>query len=110
MSEPSRVDDHAAFPTLDGNQLATLDALGTRRSVAPGEYLYREGDATYDFFVVVSGAVDIVLRVDDEERVVAVVPSDAGRSACLLGEGEDRSLQLQVDPVKLHGNAIPHQP
>ena len=70
MSEPSPVDDPAAFPTLDGNQLATLDALGTRRSVAPGEYLYREGDATYDFFVVVSGAVDIVLRVDGEERVI----------------------------------------
>ena len=70
MSEPSPVDDPAAFPTLDGNQLATLDALGTRRSVAPGEYLYREGDATYDFFVVVSGAVDIVLHADGEERVI----------------------------------------
>jgi thioredoxin reductase (NADPH) len=41
--------DDAAFPTLDGPQLAALDALDTRRSVAAGEYLFREGDATSDF-------------------------------------------------------------
>ena len=36
-----------------------------------GDYLYREGDPTYDFFVVVSGAVDIVVHSDGEERVIA---------------------------------------
>jgi thioredoxin reductase (NADPH) len=60
----------AAAPTLGDRELAALDALGTRRSVAAGEYLYREGDPTYDFFVVVSGAVDIVLNSDGEERVL----------------------------------------
>ena len=59
-----------AAPTLDDRQLAALDALGTRRPVAVGEYLYREGDAAYDFFVVVSGAVEIVLHADGEERVL----------------------------------------
>ncbi|MEA3056904.1 MAG: thioredoxin reductase [Actinomycetota bacterium] len=59
-----------AAPTLGDRELAALDALGTRRSVAAGEYLYREGDPTYDFFVVVSGAVDIVLNADGEERVL----------------------------------------
>ena len=48
-------DDTTAFPTLDGGQLAALDALGTRRAMAAGEYLFREGDATYDFYVIVSG-------------------------------------------------------
>jgi thioredoxin reductase (NADPH) len=66
----SLVDDAAAFPTLDDAQIATLDALGTRRSIAAGEYLYREGDTSYDFFVVVSGAVDIVVHSDGEERVI----------------------------------------
>jgi thioredoxin reductase (NADPH) len=65
------VGDAAAFPTLDENQLAALDALGTRRSVAIGEYLYREGDAAYDFFVVTSGAVDIVIHSDGQERLIA---------------------------------------
>jgi thioredoxin reductase (NADPH) len=63
-------DDAVAFPTLDANQLAALDALGTRRSIAAGEYLYREGDATYDFYAVVSGAVDIVMHSDGEERLI----------------------------------------
>ena len=34
--------DDPAFPTLDDAQLAALDALGTRRSVASGEFLYAE--------------------------------------------------------------------
>jgi thioredoxin reductase (NADPH) len=66
----SIVDDAAAFPTLDDAQMAALDALGTRRSVAVGEYLFREGDPTYDFFVIVSGAVDIVVHADGAERVI----------------------------------------
>jgi thioredoxin reductase (NADPH) len=65
------VDDPVAFPTLDDTQLAALDALGTRRSTKAGDYLYREGDPTYDFYVVVSGAVDIVIHTDGEERLIA---------------------------------------
>ena len=49
------LDDPVAFPTLDDAEIALLDALGTRRSVDAGEYLYQEGDATYEFFVVLSG-------------------------------------------------------
>ncbi|MDP9321057.1 MAG: FAD-dependent oxidoreductase [Chloroflexota bacterium] len=64
------VDDPVAFPSLDSTEIAALDALGSRRSVAEGDYLYREGDATYDFYVVVSGAVEIAVRADGEERVV----------------------------------------
>jgi thioredoxin reductase (NADPH) len=64
------VDDAAAFPTLDDAQLATLEALGSRRSVEVGDFLFREGDTSYDFYVILSGAVDIVLHADGEERVV----------------------------------------
>src|SRR5207245_6667555 len=68
---PSLADDAVAFPTLDNSELAVLEALGTRRSVAVGEYLYREGDATYDFYVILSGAAEIAVRSDGEERIVA---------------------------------------
>src|SRR5260370_22496725 len=68
---PSMAADAGAFPTLDDSELAILEALGTRRSVAVGEYLYREGDATYDFDVILSGAAEIVVRSDGEERIVA---------------------------------------
>ncbi|HTK09306.1 MAG TPA: FAD-dependent oxidoreductase [Ktedonobacteraceae bacterium] len=64
-------DDAVAFPTLDDSELAVLEALGTRRSVAVDEYLYREGDTTYDFYVILSGATDIVVHADGEERIVA---------------------------------------
>jgi thioredoxin reductase (NADPH) len=64
-------DEAVAFPTLDASEIAAIDALGKRRSVSAGEFLYREGDARYDFFVVVSGAVEIVVQADGEERLVA---------------------------------------
>src|SRR3989441_9892184 len=63
-------DDAVALPTLDDSELAVLETLGTRRSVAVGEYLYREGDTTYDFYVILSGAAEIVVRSDGEERII----------------------------------------
>jgi thioredoxin reductase (NADPH) len=60
-----------AFPVLDAAEIAAFDAVGTRRLTAVGEYLYREGDATYDFFVLVSGAVDILVNADRGEQRVA---------------------------------------
>jgi thioredoxin reductase (NADPH) len=64
-------EDDTAFPTLDSADIDVLDGLGMRREVHEGEYLYREGDSTYDFFVLVSGSVDIIVRSDGEERVLA---------------------------------------
>jgi thioredoxin reductase (NADPH) len=64
-------EDTVAFPTLNESDLAVLKPLGTRRSMVVGEYLYREGDATYDFFVILSGAVEIVVGSDGEEQVIA---------------------------------------
>ena len=69
-SGTSPTDDIVAFPTLDDDELAILDALGTRRLITVGEYLYREGDATYDFYALRSGAVEIVLHSDGEERLI----------------------------------------
>lgn len=64
------IDDQQATPTLDAEDLAVLAELGDRREVHPGEYLYREGDLAYEFFVLLSAEVDIVVSVDDEERVI----------------------------------------
>src|SRR4051812_46259713 len=63
--------DDPASRKLDPEQIRALDALGTRRRVAAGEYLYREGDAEYDFYVVLSGAGDIVVGSGDDERLLA---------------------------------------
>jgi thioredoxin reductase (NADPH) len=63
-------DEAVALPTLDAADLALIAELGVRRQVEVGEYLFREGDATYDFFVLVSAEVDIVLSVDGGENVL----------------------------------------
>ncbi len=63
-------DEEQATPPLDAADMALVTELGVRRQVAEGEYLYREGDVTYDFFVLVSAEVDIVVAVDGDERVV----------------------------------------
>ena len=65
------LDDQVAFPTLDDSEIAAIEALGSRRSISAGDYLYREGDAHYDFYVVVSGAVEIAVQADGDKRVVA---------------------------------------
>jgi thioredoxin reductase (NADPH) len=70
MDEP--VDRQGAFPRLNDEQRAELRAAGTVRTVHPGEVLFRDGEAGYDFFVVESGAVAIVEGYGAENRVVAV--------------------------------------
>ena len=74
-------DDETAFPTLDATQISFLGTLGERQSMGVGEYLYRSGDDAYDFFVIVSGQVDILLDGDGQERLIT--QHGAGR---FLGE------------------------
>ena len=64
-------DSDTPFPTLTEADMAVMDELGTRRPIAAGEYLFREGDVTYDFNVVVSGAIEIVTHDGTEEQIVA---------------------------------------
>jgi thioredoxin reductase (NADPH) len=64
-------DEAEAAPTLDTTDISLVAELGVRRRVSEGEYLYREGDVTYDFFVLVSAEVDIVVTVDGGESVIA---------------------------------------
>ncbi len=65
------MNEDEAAPQLAAADIALIGDLGTRRQVVPGEYLYREGDLTYDFYVVVTAEIDIVVAVDGGERIVA---------------------------------------
>jgi thioredoxin reductase (NADPH) len=55
---------------LTPEQLAVLEGFGTRRAVTAGEVLYAAGDTPDDFFVVRSGAVDILGHFDGDDEVV----------------------------------------
>jgi thioredoxin reductase (NADPH) len=62
--------DEALIPGLDDSEIEYMESYGTRRMVHAGDYLYRAGDAAYDFYVVLSGSVEIVLDVDGNEQVI----------------------------------------
>jgi thioredoxin reductase (NADPH) len=70
LEEPS--DRNGAFPRLNDEQRARLLAVGELRKVVPGEVLFTDGDDSYDFFVVESGAVAIVRGLGDENHVIAI--------------------------------------
>src|SRR4051794_5497511 len=71
-----------AFPTLSENQVERLAAYGTERPTEAGEVLFRAGDSSYDFFLLLEGKVAIVDQYQGpEERLV--VEHHAGR---FLGE------------------------
>jgi thioredoxin reductase (NADPH) len=70
LEEPP--DRNGAFPRLNDDQRAGLLAVGELRKVAPGDVLFKDGDDSYDFFVVESGAVAIVRGLGDENHVIAV--------------------------------------
>jgi thioredoxin reductase (NADPH) len=70
LDEP--LDRNGAFPRLNDEQRGRLRTIGTVRDVLPGDLLFREGDESYDFFVVESGAVAVVEGYGAENRVIAV--------------------------------------
>jgi thioredoxin reductase (NADPH) len=64
-------DDAVAFPLLTDADLTLLEALGTRQTVGIGEYLFRQGDETYNFYVVLSAGVEIFIETDGSDHVIA---------------------------------------
>jgi thioredoxin reductase (NADPH) len=64
------VSEVSEIPTLGDADLAILEASGTHRRVEAGEYLYREGDATYDFYVVLAGLVEVTIKDGGEDRLI----------------------------------------
>ena len=60
-----------AWPLLDAPMLEELEAYGEVREIARGDVLYRAGEPTSEFFVVVEGEVEIVRISDAGEVVVA---------------------------------------
>ncbi|HEV2368299.1 MAG TPA: FAD-dependent oxidoreductase, partial [Acidimicrobiales bacterium] len=66
------VDDAAAFTTLSPADLEFLATLAERRPITAGDYLYRTGDPTTHFFVVLRGSVELLADADGAEVVLGV--------------------------------------
>lgn len=59
-----------AYPKLDEAAIEALSPIGTRRQLADGELLYEAGEHRCGFFVVISGAVEVVDSSGDEPETV----------------------------------------
>jgi thioredoxin reductase (NADPH) len=69
---PSALDARTqAFPTLSATQINRIRALGRVRRVEAGEILFEPGETTLPFFVLLSGAMEIVQPSLSGERTVA---------------------------------------
>jgi thioredoxin reductase (NADPH) len=79
--------DNVRFPVLDQDVLDQLAGFGEEREVSSGEVLFRAGDAVWDWFVVLSGEIEIT--TDDDARDVIVTYTDGqfiGELGLLTGQ------------------------
>jgi thioredoxin reductase (NADPH) len=68
-------DRHGAYPRLSAEQIAALAPRGHPQATTPGDVLFREGDPSYDFHVILAGSVALVEAYgSDAERLVGVHP------------------------------------
>ena len=72
MNATETPDLSGAFPRLSNEQIAALARHGQRRRTQPGDVLFRQGDPSCDFFVILEGTVAILEGYGAENRVISV--------------------------------------
>jgi len=60
----------AAFPQLTDAQIARVKPLGNVRRISRGEILFEQGDVGVPFFVFLSGAMEVVQPVGNQEKPI----------------------------------------
>jgi len=61
------------FPRLTPAQIARVAARGTKRSIASGEVLFEPGQGASRFYVVISGAIEVVMPSAPTEQLLAIL-------------------------------------
>lgn len=64
--------DPALFPVLEEEHLEKLEACGTVLKLMPEQVLFKEGDPTQSFYVVLDGQIKITKQVGVEELVITI--------------------------------------
>jgi thioredoxin reductase (NADPH) len=77
------------FPALREDQIEALSRYGERRKTAAGQVLFRAGDTSNDFFIVLGGEVEVVDDFAGEERTMGVFRAGSflGDLHMLTGQG-----------------------
>jgi thioredoxin reductase (NADPH) len=73
-----------AFPQLTPSDIALLRPLGTEYWYEDGETIFRAGEDSQDFFVVESGAMEILNPAQDNRRIVTHGPGEFSGDIDLL--------------------------
>ena len=73
------LDDEVMYPRLSEAKIEKFATLGTRRTFAPGETLYEQGQRDAPFLVIERGRVRVLDRKPG--KVVWIAEADAGRSS-----------------------------
>jgi len=99
-----------AFPTLTPAQIDRIRPLGRERHVQRGEIVFEPKDTAMPFFVLLSGAMEIVQPVFDGERPVAThgpgeftgeMTMISGQQSLVLGRVTEPGEFLEVAPEAL---------
>ena len=83
------VNQEQAFPALTPSQIDRIRPFGWIRQTTVGEILFEPGDATAHFFVVLSGALEIVQLTVQGERLIVThqAGSFTGEMTMISGRG-----------------------
>src|SRR3954466_2314337 len=71
MNETNTLQD-VANPRLDDAEIAALKTIGTMRNLRDGEPLFQVGERRGGFFVVLSGAVEILDPSGEQPRILGL--------------------------------------
>ena len=102
----------AAFPVLTAAQIARVAAHGRRRPMARGEVVLEAGSHALPFFVVLSGALEIVSQERDGDRIIVThhagqftgeVNMLSGRRALFTARGAEPGELIELDRDSLLG-------
>jgi thioredoxin reductase (NADPH) len=104
--------ESVAFPKLDDQQLAMLEALGTRRVVRRGEFVTKAGQRNLGLTAILRGELEVFESRDEQEQILATPgPRDfIGDVAQLMGTAalansrgraeESEILQISADRLR----------
>lgn len=67
---PTSLSSDSLLSGLPASAVQALEALGERRDFSAGELIVREGETSRDFWILLEGSAEVILRVDDDEDVV----------------------------------------
>jgi thioredoxin reductase (NADPH) len=108
---PSALDSRTqTFPKLTEPQISRLRPAGQVRRVVPGDKLFEPGQSVVPFFVLLSGAMEIVQPYDDGEREIAKHDAReftgelnmiSGQRSLVLGRITEEGEVLEIAPERL---------